>query len=684
MGFSELRSPSLDTMYRKRPSFTQPPIRSVHSPRLTDEEADQLTSPFFQSYNFDKPPVWEVPNINNNVLHIASPDYAPYHFSAPGTMHMVIQKGTNFIFALFYALYWLLYLVAIRFMKTIALLLYDSSVCVLWIIRAIGEYVFMFVHNTCSEKSSHLRSCLSIRELLSASSSRFVHFLLQVFRAPVDITIESFHKFRIALRRSYCARLKEKGREIERKALLSKLEEIKQLEADARRFLAAIEARKAARERGDLVEEHDGAQLDDSGSHNQYRAVAGDSDSEDGFARRRKIVYFGKPMGLVQCERKSQETYRIASLLASIASSLIYYIYYMVHLLILFAKRSYDGVYRAFSFTTSSSTVIGASSSYMRRSACHDSNHLNEKEAYLNNRELLVDNHHTRQTATLIVPQFTSLAYLIVYMPICALLFAVFTVGNLLCWLYSRFRWFWQLLPILLLFLLSYRSGSEKLTILGRDASKVGEQLNSHVHDFVNHDGQQANVKFRPSTEVKLDSVCVPSFISPIDENRLVDQITTEIRAQMDHDLKIKLEKELKSLSARYDEKFSKLELDKSRLDFDYSLLESAIRTAIHEYDSDKTGMFDFALESAACRFEITWSQIFLAYQSENDMNTRVLLGDFMYDLNGNPLQFFVVKAQPEYPVKIIEMEVTSNYGAPYTSLYRLRVHGSLYKLGSV
>ncbi|VDP31156.1 unnamed protein product [Heligmosomoides polygyrus] len=58
-------------------------------------------------------------------------------------------------------------------------------------------------------------------------------------------------------------------------------------------------------------------------------------------------------------------------------------------------------------------------------------------------------------------------------------------------------------------------------------------------------------------------------------------------------------------------------------------------------------------------------------------MATRVLLGDFVYDINGSPLQFFVVKRQPDYPVKIIEMEVTSNYGAEYTSLYRLRVHGS-------
>ncbi|KHJ87574.1 Sad1 / UNC-like protein [Oesophagostomum dentatum] len=47
------------------------------------------------------------------------------------------------------------------------------------------------------------------------------------------------------------------------------------------------------------------------------------------------------------------------------------------------------------------------------------------------------------------------------------------------------------------------------------------------------------------------------------------------------------------------------------------------------------------------------------------------------------PLYMAVIETQPDYPVKIIEMEVTSNYGAEYTSLYRLRVHGSLWKPGS-
>ncbi|KAE9412355.1 hypothetical protein Angca_006306 [Angiostrongylus cantonensis] len=241
-------------------------------------------------------------------------------------------------------------------------------------------------------------------------------------------------------------------------------------------------------------------------------------------------------------------------------------------------------------------------------------------------------------------------------------------------------------------------------------------------------------------------NVCVPLLAPAIDEAKLVDKISAVVRAQMDQDFKTKVEKELKALSAIYDEKFSKLELDKKQVDIDYSRLESIIRSAILEYDSDKTGMFDFALESAGAsiistrcsenyntysRLEKIWNiplwyssygprtviqaidfcfsyQQFQcspfqrnsktlfpgecwsfkgpvgyitiglshainvtlisyehigahqapggqrpsapktfkiwAYKSENDMATRVLLGDFMYDLKASPLQFFVVK----------------------------------------
>ncbi|KAJ1374594.1 hypothetical protein KIN20_037308, partial [Parelaphostrongylus tenuis] len=286
-----------------------------------------------------------------------------------------------------------------------------------------------------------------------------------------------------------------------------------------------------------------------------------------------------------------------------------------------------------------------------------------------------------------------------------------------------------------LIFML-WNAVSVMFLVIAKSIQRVSDAVVDHQH-----------AQFKPNPSVDLinrdvnPNVCVPSLASSIDEAKLVDKISAVVRAQMDHDFKIKFERELKALSATYDEKISQLELNKKQVDVDYSRLESIIRSAILEYDSDKTGMFDFALESAGAsiistrcsenyntysRLEKIWNiplwyssygprtviqrnskTLFScyehigahqapggqrpsapktfkiwAYKSENDLNTRVLLGDFMYDLEGSPLQFFVVKTQPDYPVKIVEMEVTSNYGAEYTSLYRLRVHGSLYKSG--
>ncbi|KHJ75939.1 hypothetical protein OESDEN_24442 [Oesophagostomum dentatum] len=98
-----------------------------------------------------------------------------------------------------------------------------------------------------------------------------------------------------------------------------------------------------------------------------------------------------------------------------------------------------------------------------------------------------------------------------------------------------------------------------------------------------------------PATNI----VYVPSPVSSIDEKKLIEKITAIVRAKMDQDLKSKLETELTSLKASYEEKISSLKAEKTRADVDYTHLESLIRAAIYEYDSDKTGMFDFALESA-------------------------------------------------------------------------------------
>lgn len=74
-------------------------------------------------------------------------------------------------------------------------------------------------------------------------------------------------------------------------------------------------------------------------------------------------------------------------------------------------------------------------------------------------------------------------------------------------------------------------------------------------------------------------------------------------------------------------------------------------------------------IDSAPKEFEV-WG-----LQSEN--HEGILLGNYEYDQNGDPFQFFAVKeANTEY-FPLIELKINSNHGnLQYTCLYRFRVHG--------
>lgn len=78
----------------------------------------------------------------------------------------------------------------------------------------------------------------------------------------------------------------------------------------------------------------------------------------------------------------------------------------------------------------------------------------------------------------------------------------------------------------------------------------------------------------------------------------------------------------------------------------------------------------DGVTKSAPRRFQI-W-----AFRELDDLDTKILLGEYEYDSKGDALQFFVVQHTPEEPTPIIELVVHSNWGADYTCLYRFRVHG--------
>ncbi|NWR32867.1 SUN1 protein, partial [Tachuris rubrigastra] len=53
------------------------------------------------------------------------------------------------------------------------------------------------------------------------------------------------------------------------------------------------------------------------------------------------------------------------------------------------------------------------------------------------------------------------------------------------------------------------------------------------------------------------------------------------------------------------------------------------------------------------------------------------LLGEYVYDQEGEPLQMFPVTEENEDAFQIVELRIFSNWGhAEYTCLYRFRVHG--------
>jgi SUN domain-containing protein 1/2 len=54
-------------------------------------------------------------------------------------------------------------------------------------------------------------------------------------------------------------------------------------------------------------------------------------------------------------------------------------------------------------------------------------------------------------------------------------------------------------------------------------------------------------------------------------------------------------------------------------------------------------------------------------------------LGNFTYDIDGSPLQYFPIQEESANPFHLIELRIQTNHGNPhYTCLYRFKIHGNI------
>lgn len=101
-------------------------------------------------------------------------------------------------------------------------------------------------------------------------------------------------------------------------------------------------------------------------------------------------------------------------------------------------------------------------------------------------------------------------------------------------------------------------------------------------------------------------------------------------------------------------------------------LARKIIPTSFTYEHAPKTILPEGAIETSPKDFRV--------YGLQNETDTKgEILGEYVYDMEGKPLQNFPVANPYETPYEYIELRVLTNNGNPnYTCLYRFRVHGKV------
>ena len=99
-------------------------------------------------------------------------------------------------------------------------------------------------------------------------------------------------------------------------------------------------------------------------------------------------------------------------------------------------------------------------------------------------------------------------------------------------------------------------------------------------------------------------------------------------------------------------------------------LSQTIIPTAFSYEHVPKQISRDGNIDSAPREFQVR------GMEEESETPGQVL-GNYVFEDNGSPMQHFQVQDPHPRPVRFIELTIVSNHGHPeYTCLYRFRVHG--------
>uniref|UniRef100_A0A1I7X915 SUN domain-containing protein n=1 Tax=Heterorhabditis bacteriophora TaxID=37862 RepID=A0A1I7X915_HETBA len=141
-----------------------------------------------------------------------------------------------------------------------------------------------------------------------------------------------------------------------------------------------------------------------------------------------------------------------------------------------------------------------------------------------------------------------------------------------------------------------YANLSNRISIILSYWSRIGSAKEMHVltPENLNPHGRKAvepNLIVDNAKHSSNDMASPVQCPGPVDQEKLVQEISAKVSGEMDT--------KMRTLEKSYHKIIEEINNKRTNVEIDQTQLETLIRDAIYQYDADKTGLFDYALESA-------------------------------------------------------------------------------------